>query len=205
MTSGMGNGAEPDGFLARARAGDGEAFCRLMEGAEARLFRQAAALTGDLSAAEDLVAETMAAAWQSLGRFDGACRLSTWLYAILLHRFRKHLRRLQSRPRPAATCDPAECEDGQLVLDSQEDGRPTASESMLARESSERLRRAVADLPAEHRDVLLLRFFEDASLAEIAVALGIPVGTVKSRLHHALERLRGRVEVVNLWAERRDA
>ena len=52
------------------------------------------------------------------------------------------------------------------------------------------LRRAVALLPPKHRDVLLLRFFEEASLRDMASVLGCSVGTVKSRLHHALDKLR---------------
>jgi RNA polymerase sigma-70 factor (ECF subfamily) len=57
-------------------------------------------------------------------------------------------------------------------------------------DTAEVMRRAIARLPDKHQRVLLLRFFEDASLPEIAAALGCSVGTVKSRLHHALEKLR---------------
>ncbi len=191
-------------LLARARAGEAEAFCRLMEESEGRVFRQALALSGDVSVAEDLVAETMVGAWEGLGRFDGGCRLSTWLYAILLHRFQKHVRRVRSRPAPAAAQDAEEQGRRVDALESHEDGRPTAAQAAQSGESAERMRQAVAGLPEEHRSVLMLRFFEEASLAEIAAALGIPVGTVKSRLHHGLEKLRQREEVVNLWAERRD-
>src|SRR5580692_290132 len=85
-------------FLTRARAGDAAAFCRLIEPLQTRLLRQAAALSGDLSAAEDLVAETFVEAWKSLARYDETCRFSTWLYAILLHRHQKWTRRARSRP-----------------------------------------------------------------------------------------------------------
>jgi RNA polymerase sigma-70 factor, ECF subfamily len=70
-------------LLSRAREGDAQAFCLLIEPLQARLLRQAAALRGDLSAADDLVAETLVEAWKSLSRYDATCRLSTWLYAIL--------------------------------------------------------------------------------------------------------------------------
>ena len=85
-------------LLARACAGDADAFCRLAEPLQARLLRQAVALTGDVSAAEDLVSETLVEAWKSLPRYNQTCRLSTWLYAILLHRHRKAVRHARCRP-----------------------------------------------------------------------------------------------------------
>src|SRR5665213_1259500 len=94
------DGAEttaPGELLTRARAGDAPAFCRLVGPLQTRLLRQAAALTGDLSLAEDLVSETLVEAWKSLPRYDESCRLSTWLYAILLHRYQKWVRRARSR------------------------------------------------------------------------------------------------------------
>src|SRR5438445_13142644 len=85
-------------LLSNARQGDGQAFCRLVGPLQARLLRQAVALSGDLSAAEDLVSETLVEAWKSLSRYDETCRLSTWLYSILLHRHLKVVRRARSRP-----------------------------------------------------------------------------------------------------------
>src|SRR5437899_5447425 len=85
-------------LLSNARQGDGQAFCRLVGPLQARLLRQAAALCGDLTAAEDLVSETLIAAWKSLARYNETCRLSTWLYSILLHRRQKALRSARSRP-----------------------------------------------------------------------------------------------------------
>src|ERR1035438_449301 len=75
----------------RARAGEAPAFCLLIEPLQARLLGQAVALTGDLSAAEDLVSETLVEAWKSLPRYNQTCRLSTWLY-----RSEEHTSELQS-------------------------------------------------------------------------------------------------------------
>src|ERR1700739_4969915 len=85
-------------MLSRARAGDAEAFCHLVQPLQAALLRQAVLLSGDAATAEDLVAETLVAAWTSLVRYDESCRLSTWLYSILLHRHQKSVRRAHSRP-----------------------------------------------------------------------------------------------------------
>src|SRR5438034_10464433 len=85
-------------LLFRAREGDAPAFCLLLEPRQARLLRQAVALSGDLSAAEDLVSETLVEAWKSLSRYDETCRLSTWLYSILQHRHLKVVRRARALP-----------------------------------------------------------------------------------------------------------
>lgn len=203
-------GAGNDELLARSRAGDADAFCRLVAPEEARLFRQALALCGERAAAEDLVAETLVAAWQGVGRFDGRCRLSTWLYAILVHRFQKQLRRGRSRL-PSASSVPGL--DPAAGPHPEAEGRtglsgttvPTGAEAVEQAEREARMRQAMMALPEEHRSVLLLRFFEEATLDEIASALGIPVGTVKSRLHHGLVKLRRMEVVVNLREEWRDS
>ena len=66
-------------------------------------------------------------------------------------------------------------------------------------EDAERVHRAVAELPDKHRQVIELRFFADASLNDIAAVLDVPLGTVKSRLHHGLEKLRQLNLAVNLF------
>jgi RNA polymerase sigma-70 factor (ECF subfamily) len=176
--------------LSRARAGDAEAFCRLTEPLQTRLLRQAAALSGDLGAAEDLVSETLVEAWKSLARYDESCRFSTWLYAILLHRFQKWSRRARSRPIALARLPIFHRDD--LLAKQENIPSPEASpaENAAQNENSALMRRYIARLSEKHRQIILLRFFEDASLPDMARALGCPVGTVKSRLHHALESLR---------------
>src|ERR1044071_102944 len=89
-------------LLAEARRGEAAAYCRMVQPLEARLLRQAIALCGDIHTAEDLVSETLVAAWKSLANYHETCRFSTWLYAILLHRHQKHLRAARSRPIPLA-------------------------------------------------------------------------------------------------------
>jgi RNA polymerase sigma-70 factor, ECF subfamily len=177
-------------LLARACAGEGHAFCLLTEPLQARLLRQAIALTNDLNSAEDLVSETLVEAWKSLPRYNQTCRLSTWLYAILLHRHRKAIRRARCRPISLALLSFFEARD----LHQQQENLPSPdlspAETMAQNETSARLRQYLESLPDKHRQVILLRFFEEASLPDMAVVLGCSVGTVKSRLYHALEKLR---------------
>jgi len=163
-------------------AGERVSFDGLVRLHQARLHRQALQLCRDPDTAEDLVQETCIEAWKSLRRYNGRCQFSTWLYAILLHRYKKYLRYISLRPSVSGMPDAPESAPGQGCAD--------AAVAALEREGRERLRLRVDGLPAIHRDVILLRFFADASLNEIAGVLNCSVGTVKSRLHHALEKLR---------------
>jgi RNA polymerase sigma-70 factor (ECF subfamily) len=177
-------------LLARARAGDTHAFCLLIEPLQARLLRQATAMAGDLNLAEDLVSETLVEAWKSLSRYNETCQLSTWLYSILLHRHQKSVRRARSRPVAFAWLSFFEardaCEKQERIASPEVSPADAASHD----ETFAELRRCIDLLPEKHARVIMLRFFEDASLSDMAAVLGCSVGTVKSRLHHALENLR---------------
>jgi RNA polymerase sigma-70 factor (ECF subfamily) len=193
--------AESAELLARARAGEADAFCELARNREARLFQQAVALCHNPATAEDLAAETLIEAWKSLHRFNQTCRFSTWLYAILLHRYQKLLRRARSRPVPLASLHPAEGSERESLLERSPDTQPLPAEALLQKELNTQLAHAIELLPSKHQAVVRLRFYEGASLPEIAGALGLPLGTVKSRLHHALENLRQMKSLVNLFNE----
>jgi RNA polymerase sigma-70 factor, ECF subfamily len=180
-------------LIDRAKAGVASAFERLAGHHAASLWRCALTLGKDRHWAEDLVQETLVEAWRSLARFDGRCRFSTWLYGILRHRFLKGRRNQNAvalcasdalGQTPCTACSP--------------------DQSAEASEDAQRVRRAVASLPEEHRLVVELRFFAGATLDEIAAALGCPPGTVKSRLHYALEKLRLMNLAVNLFPSSRE-
>ena len=167
----------PD-LLARAQARDADAFCDLCRPYEDRLFRQAVALCGDETLAEDLVQETLIEAWKSLRRFNGRCRLFTWFCSIMLHRYQKMIR----RKRPVVI-------DGD-AFEAVTDKGPSPA---LSSESADRVRllqKHLDTLPHKQRQVVYLRFYIDNSLEEIAVALRCSLGTVKSRLFNGLENLR---------------
>ncbi len=191
-------------LLTRARAGESSAFCRLAAEHEGRLLQQACGLARDPSAAEDLVSETLVEAWRSLSRYNGACRFSTWLFSILLHRHQKALRRARSRPIPLAALPSAEADERHQAQENLPAAGLSPAEEAMRREAADTLREAVVALSEKHQQVILLRFFEDASLPEIAAVLGCSVGTVKSRLHYALEKLREAQQGLNLSELRGD-
>lgn len=180
---------EEANLIRRSQAGEVAAFQHLANEHAALLWRCAFALCKDSHWAEDLAQETLIEAWRSLGRFDSRrCRFSTWLYGILRNRFLKG-RRLNA-VRPSASD----------VLARQSSRASPPDRSAETSEDARRVRQAVSELPQEHRQVVELRFFAGAALEEIAATLGCPLGTVKSRLHNALEKLRQMNLAVNLFA-----
>ena len=174
--------SETSNPLARAQAGDTEAFGEICRTYETRLLRQALALCGNETVAEDLAQDTLVDAWKSLRRYNGRCQFFTWLCAILFHRFR-NLLRARTIKNDALSAD-------QLPLRQLADPDASPAEAALNDERAALVRDCVRALPPKHQEVIYLRFYVDNSLAGIAAALGCSEGTVKSRLYHALEKLR---------------
>ena len=151
---------------------------------------EAKAVSGDVSTAEDLVAETLVEAWQSLPRYQKLCRFSTWLYSILMHRWHKSVRRAHCRPLSLAWLPfvrERELRQQQQTIASAE---ASPADAASQKELFSQVRRCLEALPEKHRQIIWLRFFEDASLPDMAAVLSCSLGTVKSRLHHALGKLR---------------
>ena len=134
------------------------------------------------SLAEELAQETMLRVWRRAGSFDPAVGApSTWIFVIA-----RNLRvdRLRGE-RSAEYLEPGASESA--------DPAPTGEGVVLATERQERLRSALGSLSSEQASIVQLSFFEDRSHSEIAEALGIPLGTVKSRVRLALARLRAQL------------
>jgi RNA polymerase sigma-70 factor (ECF subfamily) len=173
----------------RAQTGDAEAFGEICRAYEARLLRHAMTLCGNATLAEDLAQDTLVEAWKCLRRYNGHCQFFTWLCAILLNRYRNVMR--EKRPIPFSTLAD---HDRSAFFRSIENGFAREVSPDAAAQIQERavlLQRCIQLLPSKHQQVIYLRFYVDRSLEGIAAALGCSVGTVKSRLFHALEKIRG--------------
>jgi len=138
-----------------------------------RLRRYARALAGDRATADDLVQDTLERAWAKLHLYRRGTDLRAWLFTVMHN---VHVNRV----RAARATDTLEEEMPELAQ------RAPQGDALLLRD----LERSIARLPDEQRAVLLLVVLEDLSYEEIARALGIPIGTVMSRLSRAREKLR---------------
>jgi RNA polymerase sigma-70 factor (ECF subfamily) len=173
-------------LLDQARDGDAEAFGEICRIHGTRLLRQAYALCGNLALAEDLAQDTLVEAWKCLPRYHGRCQFFTWLYAILLNRYRNVRRKNWFWPAAMSGGRERDGFERPAVAD-------TAARPDQAVEQSEQavlVRQCIQTLPAKQQQVIYLRFYADDSLDGMAAALGCSVGTAKSRLYHALDKLR---------------
>ena len=177
------------GLLDQARAGDAQAFCEVCRAYETRLLRQAATLCGNATLAEDLAQDTLVEAWKCLRRYNGRCQFFTWLCAILLNCYRNTVRR--KRPMVYSALRAQDQDESQDRLNQLADKEALPDEAAARREQAVLVQRCIEALPAKHQQVIYLRFYVDDSLGSIAAALDCSVGTVKSRLFYALEKLRG--------------
>ena len=179
-------------LIGRAQAGEAIAFERLAWLHAARLWRCALALGKDGHWAEDLAQETLFEAWRSLRAFR---RPLPVLHLAVRHSAASVLEGMAKPEHRGAFCN--RCSSPRACTEC------TPDRSAETSEDARRVRQAVADLPEEHRLVVELRFFAGATLDEIAAALGCPLGTVKSRLHYGLEKLRHKNLAVNLFTSLR--
>jgi len=138
-----------------------------------RLRRYARALVGDRAAADDLVQDTLERAWAKLHLYRRGTDLRAWLFTVMHN---VHVNRV----RATRATDTLEDEMPELAQ------RASQGDALMVRD----LDRAIGRLPAEQRAVLLLVTLEDMSYDEVARTLGIPIGTVMSRLSRAREKLR---------------
>ncbi len=182
---------EADEVLLKAyRAGDVRAFERLVARHEKPVWNFIRRFVRDATTAEDLLQEVFLRVVKSADEWRGAAKFSTWLYTIARNLTIDHARRAVHRN--AASLD-AERDGGESTTTLHDRIASTdrrADEVATDRETKRRIDEAVAALPAEQREVFLMREVMEMPFAEIAAAVGASEPTVKSRMRYALEKLR---------------
>ena len=170
-------------LLRKAQRGDPEAFGRLMEPLEQLVWRVCWHYTGDREASSDCGQEAMIRIWRALDSYRGDCAFESWVYRIAANccmdwlRKKKRDRSISMEPMRDQGFDPA-------------DTSPGTEAQVIAKDESRRLREAIALLPEDQREALVLTQLERVSYEEAARMLDVSEGTVKSRVNRAKARLK---------------
>lgn len=176
-----------DALLARAQAGDQRAFRQLVERYEERVAATVIGMMGRGPEADDVGQETFIRFYRSLGRFRGDSSLATYITRIAINESLKALKKRQRRARRFFSVD-----DDRSNLPEPEAERDTRIEDA---ERAQILEQALDALTPEHRAVVVLRMMEGHSTRQAAAILGIPEGTVMSRLKRAIAALQKQVKI----------
>ena len=161
-----------------AQAGDRDAFAALIDGEAHAAFRVAHVIARDERLAQDAIQEACIRAWRDLPSLRDAERWPQWFRRIAV---RAAIDQARRRPR--------EVQDGFV------EGPSVVPDVSQAVAERDQVARALRALSADERALLALRYAADLGVPDVAAALGIPLGTAKSRLHRALAKLRARLEI----------
>ncbi|MFS0724364.1 RNA polymerase sigma factor SigW [Paenibacillus sp. 1P07SE] len=178
--------------LARmAIKGDQQAFAELVGLYQDKLYHMAYRMLNNRQEAEDVVQEAFLRVYNNLERYDENMKFSTWIYRIATNLCIDRLRK--RKPSYSLDAESSEFEglDGYSMIPS--DHRTPESETLLS-ETQQIIHQAMATLPPKYKTVMVLRYLQELSLQEIGDALGMPVTTVKTRVHRGREFLRKKLE-----------
>ena len=175
-------------LLQRHLAGEEQAFEALVHRYRRELFNFLMRFTGDAALAEDVFQEAFLQLHLSAATFDASRRLKPWLFTIAANKARDAMRRTYRRQ--AASLDAVVAGSSNQETTYAElmpSDVPPPEESLLNLETREAVDKVIRDMPDNLRTVLLLSYFNELPYKEIAEMLGVPLGTVKSRLHAAVQ------------------
>jgi RNA polymerase sigma-70 factor (ECF subfamily) len=184
----MNQGHDDQMLIERAQKGDREALDVLIRKYEKRAYQYAYRLTSNPEEASDVVADAFVRVYAALGNFKGNSAFTTWLYRILTNCFLDQRKREKSRPSTSLEAA-LQTDDGDLERQF-ESPDLTPAERLERQQRTEVFEQAVASLPEYQRVMVTLYHAEMLSYEEIAEALDLPIGTVKSRLNRARLSLR---------------
>ena len=165
-------------LVERARGGDRDAYEALARGSADRLYATAYRIVRDSDLADEAVQQTLVQIWRELPSLRDPDRYSAWTYRLVVRYCLMDARRARRTGIREIRMD---------------ESTPSAADAFAESDLRDELNRALAQLSIEHRTVVVLHHYSGLSLGEIAEILGVPYGTVGSRLHHATRALRAAV------------
>ncbi|MEE9404317.1 MAG: RNA polymerase sigma factor [Algisphaera sp.] len=168
------------------RTGDPDAFEVLVRRYRPELFPFLIRFMSGRAAAEDVFQDTFLQIHLSADKFDVTKRFKPWLYTIASNKARDLLRKQKRRKTVPLSAGVGRDGDGPAFVDLMDSGLPRPLDIAEDRDMAQRVRGVVEQLPDHLREVLLLAYFQQFAYREVAEMLGIPLGTVKSRLHSAV-------------------
>ena len=178
-------------FIERLRNGDAQAFDTLVLRFSNDIYSLLYRLTQDAEEASDLTQETFLSAFKAVKKFRGEADLKTWLFRIAINESRNRFRWWKRRFRGKTDSLDAPVGIGEQPLSETISGNfASPEENILQREREKHLTKAVNDLPENFREAVVLCDIEGLSYEEIATALSVNIGTVKSRIARGREELR---------------
>ena len=189
----MGDATSPSDLqlIEQAQEGDADAFGRLVERHQDYIYNAVRHLVGHGGDADDIAQEVFVKAYRNLRTFAGRARFTTWLYGIMLNTVRSFWRKRKRRATLSLT---PHGEDGERPTADPPDTGDGPAELTEKREQVEAVRAAIAGLDDDLREIIVLRDIQGLSYEDLADSLGVPAGTVKSRLHRARHALKRRLE-----------
>jgi RNA polymerase sigma-70 factor (ECF subfamily) len=180
------NRDEDSQYVSLCQGGEPAAFEVLVRRHQKRMFNIAYRMTGDYEDAADVVQEAFLSAYRTIKKFRGEAKFSTWLYGIVVNHAKNRVRHTGSKAyhEPVSLDDPPPGgKDGPAMDPPSQDS--SAVDLLMQKETQEKVQGCINELEKEHREILVLRDIQGFSYEEITQMLGIPDGTVKSRLSRA--------------------
>jgi RNA polymerase sigma-70 factor (ECF subfamily) len=179
------------GLVSAAKRGDLAAFEQLVRRHQSRIFNLVHRITGGYEDACDVTQEVFVAAFTQLATFRGKSKFSTWLTAIAVNRARNRLAQIRRQEVKEAVSldDPVETANGSLSREIASN-EPSPQERLESKDAQRAVQDCINRLPAEFREVVVLRDLQDFAYDEIATVLKLREGTVKSRLSRAREAVK---------------
>ena len=177
------------GAVARARAGEGDAFRLLVERHSHSIFRLAYRMTGNEPDAEDVVQETFLRAHRGLRRFEARANFGTWLYRIATNCALDLIRKRQRSDAGREALDASETELSERTL-SLAATNPTPDRLVFSAEVQQKVAAALNRLSPKERAAFVLRHFEGKSIAEVSRVMGLRANAAKNNIFRAVQKLR---------------